>query len=475
MPDRQMLRLSDAALFALLAGLGGFAIAAFAPQIFNDGDTYWHIRAGQWMLAHHAVIRRDIFSYTMAGKPWPAQEWLSEILMALAWKAGGWRALHILFGFAAGATAAILGYALRDRLSPLAAFVALVFGACAIVPSLLARPHLLALPVLAGWCLGLVRARETDLAPSPWLLLLMPLWANLHGSFMFGIALAGALALEAAFETPPEQRLQTIRGWALFVAAALLAALATPHGVAGILFPFRLLGMTGLSYVSEWKSADFSTLQPFELAILAAVFVIATRGVRLTALRALILLSLVHMSLQHVRHVLLLGTAGTLLLATPLAGVFAGEPRRSRANSLGAVAVAAVLALLIGLRLALPVVRGDDAASPVTALAQVPAALRQAPVLNDYTLSGYLMFRGIRTFIDGRVELYNGPFFANDMAIQQGNRAALIATLARYHIRWTIMAAGEPANGLLAGLPGWHRLYADRYAVIYACGYCAPG
>src|ERR1700761_3743549 len=81
--------LSGSALFALTAGLAGFAVAAFAPQLFNDGDTYWPISAGQWMLAHHAVLRADPFSYTLAGAAWNAQEWLSEILMALVWRAGG--------------------------------------------------------------------------------------------------------------------------------------------------------------------------------------------------------------------------------------------------------------------------------------------------------------------------------------------------------------------------------------------------
>ena len=77
--------------FALLAGLAAFALAAFAPGLLNDSDTYWHISAGQWMLAHHQLLRTDVFSYTAAGAPWHTQEWLAEILMALAWKADGTR------------------------------------------------------------------------------------------------------------------------------------------------------------------------------------------------------------------------------------------------------------------------------------------------------------------------------------------------------------------------------------------------
>src|SRR5207253_8148649 len=99
---------SPALIFALFAGLAGFALAAFAPGLLNDGDTYWHIRAGEWMLAHRAVLRSDIFSYTVAGAPWHTQEWLAEIAMALAWTMRGWPAIHLLFAACAGLTAGVV-------------------------------------------------------------------------------------------------------------------------------------------------------------------------------------------------------------------------------------------------------------------------------------------------------------------------------------------------------------------------------
>src|SRR5215469_10958460 len=98
--------------FAAIAFAAGFGLACFAPQIFHDGDTWWHLAAGNWMLAHRAVPVRDSFSYTFAGQPWTAHEWLSEIAMALFYRAAGWSGLHILFGSAFGTACAVTGYAL---------------------------------------------------------------------------------------------------------------------------------------------------------------------------------------------------------------------------------------------------------------------------------------------------------------------------------------------------------------------------
>ena len=96
--------LTHSLAFALFAALGAFALAALSPGLLNDGDTWWHIRAGQWMLAHHAVLGADIFSYTVAGQPWHTAEWLAETVMAMAWT-GGWVGEHLLFACAAALTA----------------------------------------------------------------------------------------------------------------------------------------------------------------------------------------------------------------------------------------------------------------------------------------------------------------------------------------------------------------------------------
>src|SRR5690348_13475656 len=130
--------LSPAMTFALFAGLAAFALAAFSPGLLNDGDTYWHIRAGEWMLTHRAVLRSDVFSYTVTGAPWHTQEWLAEIVMALTWAVGGWASIHLVFAACAGLTAAVVGFTVRKRVAMMPALLTVALGLCCITASLLA-------------------------------------------------------------------------------------------------------------------------------------------------------------------------------------------------------------------------------------------------------------------------------------------------------------------------------------------------
>ena len=87
----------------LLLGLAVFALAAFSPAALNDGDTWSHLATGEWILAHGAIPRVDPFSFSFAGQPWTAHEWLAELVMALAFRAAGWSGVALLTGAAAGA------------------------------------------------------------------------------------------------------------------------------------------------------------------------------------------------------------------------------------------------------------------------------------------------------------------------------------------------------------------------------------
>lgn len=465
----------SAALPLVVALLAYALVLAAGTRILDDPDTFSHVAIGQWIVAHAAVPHADIFSATMHGTPWVADEWLSEVILAAAYKVLGWEGLVLATAIALAATMALLARALLRVLDPVYVLIAVLAAWGLSFPHITARPHVFALPLLVLWTEGLVAARQADRAPSPWLLLVIALWANLHGGFALGLALALLFAGEALYDAADGAALwRAARGWGVFLGLAALASCLTPNGVAGLLLPFHLIGMNfALGLLDEWQSPNFQQLQPLEFWLLLVLLGTLSLGLRLSLTRIVMFLVLLHMALEHKRFAENLGLAGALLVAPELAPQLprlalpwlqrraAGIDRTIASlpglAALGALALAvAIVAVRIG------IVRDNGPFAPVAALTTVSRQRISGPVFNDLGFGSYLIFSGIPPFVDGRAELYGDAFLRRYETV-----ADLPEMLKRYGITWTLLAPQNPRVALMDLLPGWHRLYADDVAVVH--------
>jgi len=459
-------------------------VLCWGQAVLVDPDTYLHISVGRWILLHHAVPHVGIFSETMPNAPWVADEWLSEAILGLLYSIWGWNGLVFATAGSFAAALAILTRYLLNRLEPVHALIGTLSAAGMMLPHLLSRPHIFTLPILVVWFGTLVDAREHDRSPSLWLLPLMTLWANLHGSFMFGLVFVGIFAGEALFLARGHtERLAALKQWGLFGVLATAASVITPFGVFTLWLPFHVLQMKfAVAALGEWESTNFAQLQPLELWMMGGLALALINGVRLPFMRVVMILLLLHMSLVHRRNADLLGFVAPLLLA-PSIGAFVRNhfpERASRpdhvfsrlampANFRGVVIAATVLLVASVLYLSHPLVRTPDPNAPTAALAAARENhLTDGRVFNQYGMGDYLIFSGIAPFIDGRAELYGDAFVKQNQQAVWGITDELPKLLDKYHITWTIFAAKGTAATLMGHLAGWRRVYADDTAVVYA-------
>ncbi|HMK68456.1 MAG TPA: hypothetical protein VK433_07905 [Stellaceae bacterium] len=469
-----------------IAAFSFLVALAFAPNLLRDPDTLWHVVTGNWILAHGSVPHVDFYSYTMTGKPWVAHEWLAEVLLAGAYDLLGWHGLALLGALAVAAAMGILSRALLRSLDPIHVVIAVMSAWILLTYHILARPHLLALPLLVLWISTVVAARDAGKAPAlPWALLMVP-WANMHGSFLFGLGFAGMLALEAfARAEDSTERWRAVWGWGRFIGLASLLPLIGPNGAEVYLLPLRLLGMTyTLSILAEWNAPDFNLVAPLEFWLLLAVLVGFVTRFRLPWSRALMVLFLLHLALKHERHGELLGFGAALLVASPL-GAYLREQRLASGLPLPEAGT--------GLRLRRPVLAfGGLAFIALVALAymqplapppyRMPAAALQAVrdrhvtgnVLNADSFGGYLIWEGIPTFVDGRADMFGDAFIEREHKAMVLASGELPALLEEYAVTWTLFQPNARAVVLLDHLPGWQRLYTGEFAVVHVRSAALP-
>jgi len=451
--------------------------------LLHDPDTYLHIAAGRWMLAHGALPTADPFSFTMAGAHWAPSEWLGEIALALAYDALDWGGVIVLTAACFGLAVGFLCWFLSRRLEPLPAVIAALAGAALVLPHLLARPLVLALPAMVLWCGGMLAARDDDRGP-PWPLLpVMVLWGNLHGSFLFGIALAGFLGGEAFLAANGRSaRWVEARRWGAFVLATVVASLINANGVTALMQPFRLIAMPALQAgFDEWRPADLAQFPALEAWLLGAVALGFLTRAKLPWTRLVLLLGLIHMALAHVRHADLLGLVAPLAIAgalgprlAELTAIAANSPLMRGATILArpsALPARLLISALAGV-ICLPTIlhridRSGDAVTPHAALEAARRLNLTGSVFNSETFGGYLIFSGFPTFIDGRIELYGNAFLAAYLAAERGDAQTLTDLLDRHHIAWALVQTGTPLAGAFDRLHDWRQAYADKQAVVY--------
>jgi hypothetical protein len=451
--------LVGAAVYVLLLVLG--------PRLLNDPDSYSHIAVGRWIFAHRALPTSDPFSFSMHGEPWVAFEWLSEVVYTAVYALSGWNGV---VAFASAMIALAVGLLMRFLLRELSAVMALFVVIPVVVllaPHMLARPHVLTLPVMVTWAAALVHCMDRRAAPPYWALPLLVLWANLHGSVVLALGLIGPAVLEELLEKTRNEWPRVLMRWLPFTALAVVACCLTPYGPGSLLMPLTTFSAGhALNWIGEWRPQDFSHFSAFEMVLLAGLFGLS-RGVTLPGVRVLVVLGLLYFALTQVRNADLLAILTPLYLAAPLARQFRSRteddiagPAHGLNLALGVIIVATVLAQFRDVQ---PARRN----TPVTAVASTGLA-HAGPVLNDYAFGGYLMFAGIPTFIDGRSELYGGPF------IERYNRGLALVDLDgffnlldQYKIEATLLEPNTPAVALLDRLPGWRRVYSDDVAVVH--------
>jgi hypothetical protein len=89
-------------------------------------------------------------------------------------------------------------------------------------------------------------------------------------------------------------------------------------------------------------------------------------------------------------------------------------------------------------------------------------------VFNSYDFGGYLIFSGIRTFIDGRVTPYTDDFLrkhAEAVNLIDINKAFQL--LDDYRVTWALLRPTEPLAAALGRSALWNEVYSDNYSVVF--------
>jgi len=482
-------------LFAAL--LGWLFVAGYGwSGLLADGDTGWHIRAGEFILDHGRLPSADPFSFTRVGERWFAWEWLSDVVFAVCHRMAGLKGVVLLAGAVIAGYLTLLARHMAWRgANALLALAFCLVGAGASGIHYLARPHIFTL-LLLTISLWLVDADRRQPTRAVWLLApLTALWANLHGGF---VALLVSLALLAA-GTGIEMRWATgswMAAWRgarrllALLAGCTAATLANPYGIGLHWHLAEYLKSDWIRQaVDEFQSPKFrseSALQ-FEILLFAGLILAGTLLRRRQVADALLVVAWAHAALVSVRHIPVFVVAACPILAAEASRCWAEwagrRPKRSAARILDAVAADFApglrrsslwpAALVLGLALAGAPLRWPSdfpaVKFPVDLVGRRQGKLAGARVFTSDQWGDYLLYRFYprqRVFIDGRSDFYGPALGKLYLRVAYGH-PEWRPTLQRYWVEMVLAPQDWPLAGTLRQDPGWRLVEEDTLAALF--------
>ena len=473
-----------AILFALVFGPGN--------GLLNDGDTGYHIRAGEIILQTWRVPSQDIFSHHQPALQWTAHEWLSEVVMALVYKLSGLTGVVLFFAFLLSLTHWLLFGSLRSRSNNVILVTLITLLATATSSShWLARPHVFSFLFTLSWCHLLDRFQYRNQRTLICLPLIMVPWVNLHGGYFIGLVLIVVYLLGNLLHSLGTNRTQALEHWHkakhLFglLVVTILACLINPLGYEILLFPGRLTSDRFImDHVTEFLSPNFHDVLPFKYMLLATIAALALARNRLNLIEVGLIVLLSYMALYSARYVslyaiivapLLLKTTESILTDLPSVVLKFIQKRnqllvnidtnlRSPLWPIAGVLLVVSLALLNSLRF-----NFSEKSFPLAAVKFLQRENVAGNMFNNDEFGDYIIFAAwpqYRVFMDGRSDMYGeklGSAYLKVANAQPGWKDVL----KHYNIDWVIFDTNSALTAALREQTDWQPIYTDKLATIF--------
>ena len=470
-----------------------FLLFCFKSGVGIDPDFGWHLKIGE-LIATQGIPSKDPFSYTMPSFPYVDHSWLSDVLLFHFYTVFGYRGLSVLF-----ASLGTLSVGLLLWRSPKIGFLKLslaVLAAAALISFMGVRIQVFSWLLFIG--LLMVFSKEALYEKLKWAIPpYMLLWANMHGSFPFGLLLLGLFVLSKSLQ----EKKAYLEGIVILL-VTLVASFANPYGAQ----LWREVLMTSQDYmlrflIMEWFPGFISINFPYMVISVLGFIILGINIKSKSFFDFSVYITWFLLALSSVRYIPYFALAAAVISMKEISNLNLTSVHKKRLDILGKGLLAVVI--IIGAFQAFASISSwgknfSEDKYPVKAIAYLENNV-EGKVFSTYGWGGYLIWKypGDRVFIDGRMPSWRwsgapGNESNNAMkdyySLMRGNMD-VTDVIERFEIEAFLLPKvsansswdnvlislvqelyiGEFKKGLIDQLKedGWKITYSDEIAVIY--------
>lgn len=414
----------------VLASVALIYAASPAMDGSGDPDYYWHMMYARWILEKGAIPSTDFISWPFAGQTYLLTQWLGQVLIGLADKAGESEGRALLTLGTVMTTVCLSWAVAKQKCEDTTTAFLIAMAASATFWSTYARPQMFSFVAMTALIWLLERARTSGWGAKSLLgvAAVMAAWVNLHGSYVVGLVYIALLGLSEvteqlfAMQKKEVLRLVMIR-WAGVLAIALLATLANPNGWRAWAYVVEIAGLqsTTTGIIMEWAPTSFGTGvgSSYILLLLGTIMAMAISRERPTTRDLVVVAGMGIFGLMASRQAFY-----STLVMIPLVAFYGS---RTQVGDLLAKKLKPTIPLWLGIGSVLTCaaigqysngIRSQGLENwkkrifPVSAAKFINENGLRGRVFNEVTSGGYLAYEtGLPVYVDGRMDLYKDKHF----------------------------------------------------------------
>lgn len=247
-----------------------------------EGDYFWHIKAGEYMVKHHVILTKDVFSWNLTGKYWFSHEWLFEIILYIFYKLFG--NLHIyIYTFICFFILLLSIFILhkKEYLKNIPFSLVWLIMSIVFIHFLQARPHLITFILISLLIYILFDLYNNENSKKIYFIpLISLLWVNIHGGSSNLIYILPILFIISGLFTFNSSKIESkiyskkqFFKYILCIVLGFIPLLINPHGIKMIIYPYNnMANKLMISTISEWQPTNLNDIQHYIYFII--VFII---------------------------------------------------------------------------------------------------------------------------------------------------------------------------------------------------------
>lgn len=469
-----------------------FAMFGFSVRVARDPDLFWHLKTGEYILENGIPRQDPPFSFTVTDHEWITHEWLTQIFMIWVHdNLGGLYGLSIVFAFLIALAFGLLLWA-SDGWSYIAGFSAF-WGIATSLPFLNARPQMFNI-LFGAWIVFVVEQIKRGRMSIRWVWsfpILFLFWVNMHGGFLLGFAILGVYVVGEGAQYFFQGEREGGLSWGQLVPltgasiVGFFLTLANPNTYRMWLYAFETLTSDAMrDTITEWQSPNFHVwiFWVFGFMVMATFFLMIFSKRPVLWTDALFVAGTTFAGLQSVRNIPLFALVAVPIMARHFLGLFVDTPWYALLSgespdppvrpTLNIVNWAMVVVVLVG-SIIFANEQLSDTEEVITAEFPVEAidwleseGLSQARIFNDYEWGGYMIWREVPTFIDGRADVFGDEFIYFYMQTYT-RQPDWREPLEKHDVEYILTKTKGGLRVLIEEAPEWETVYEDDVSIIY--------